>query len=113
MEGRDSLDIEVAQKTAMTVAALTGAKSFGDTKECLEELKEYIQFLSSDRFSDDSKKKYVILFLEGDFGSRTRSKKMIMKELQDSMNKKLQWINCRVSVVDSDTYNPKIFRIVS
>ena len=113
VEGRDSLDIEVAQKTAMTVAALTGAKSFGDTKVCLEELKEYIQFLSSDRFSDDSKKKYVILFLEGDFGSRTRSKKMIMKELQDSMNKKLQWINCRVSVVDSDTYNPKIFRIVS
>ena len=113
VEGRDSLDIEVAQKTAMTVAALTGAKSFGDTKECLEELKEYIQFLSSDRFSDDSKKKYVILFLEGDFGSRTRSKKMIMKELQDSINKKLQWINCRVSVVDSDTYNPKIFRIVS
>ena len=113
VEGRDSLDIEVAQKTAMTVAALTGAKSFGDTKECLEELKEYIQFLSSDRFSDDSKKKYVILFLEGDFGSRTRSKKMIMKELQDSMNKKLHWINCRVSVVDSDTYNPKIFRIVS
>ena len=113
VEGRDSLDIEVAQKTAMTVAALTGAKSFGDTKDGLEELKEYIQFLSSDRFSDDSKKKYVILFLEGDFGSRTRSKKMIMKELQDSMNKKLQWINCRVSVVDSDTYNPKIFRIVS
>ena len=113
VEGRDSLDIEVAQKTAMTVAALIGAKSFGDTKDCLEELKEYIQFLSSDRFSDDSKKKYVILFLEGDFGSRTRSKKMIMKELQDSMNKKLQWINCRVSVVDSDTYNPKIFRIVS
>lgn len=87
VEGRDSLDIEVAQKMAMTVAALTGAKSFGDTKECLEELKEYIQFLSSDRFSDDSKKKYVILFLEGDFGSRTRSKKMIMKELQDSINK--------------------------
>ena len=113
VEGRDSLDIEVAQKTAMTVAALTGAKSFGDTKDCLEELKEYIQFLSSDRFSDDSKKKYVILFLEGDFGSRKKTKKMIMKELQDSMNKKLQWINCRVSVVDSDTYNPKIFRIVS
>ena len=113
VEGRDSLDIEVAQKTAMTVAALTGAKSFGDTKDCVEDLKEYIQFLSSDLFSDDSKKKYVILFLEGDFGSRTRSKKMIMKELQDSMNKKLQWINCRVSVVDSDTYNPKIFRIVS
>ena len=112
VEGRDSLDIEVAQKTAMTLAALTGAKSFGDTKECVVELKEYTQFLTRDAFSDDSKRKYVILFLEGDFGSKTRSKKTIMKILQDSMNKKLQWLNCRVSVVDSDTYDPKIFEIV-
>lgn len=37
---------------------------------------------------------------------------MIMKELQDSINKKLRWINCRVSVVDSDTYDPRIFQIV-
>ncbi|MCI5884494.1 MAG: hypothetical protein MRZ84_10790 [Eubacterium sp.] len=113
IEGRDSLDIEVSQKIAMTIAALCGAKSFGDTKECLKELKSFIQFLSSDTFSGDSKKKYVILFLEGDFGGRTRTKKMIMKALQDSINKKLQWINCRVSVVDSDTYDPKIFQIVS
>ena len=60
-----------------------------------------------------TKKKYVILFLEGDFGTKTRTKKMIMKELQDSMNKKLRWIDCRVSVVDSDTYDPRIFQIVS
>ena len=113
VEGRDSLDIEVAQKTAMTIAALIGAKSFGDTKECLDELKEYIQFLSRDTFSDDSKKKYVILFLEGDFGGRTRTKKMIMQALQNSMNKKLKWINCRVSVVDSDTYDPRLFQVVS
>ena len=113
VEGRDSLDIEVAQKMAMTVAALVGAKSFGDTKDCLKELEEFIHFLSNDTFSDDSKKKYVILFLEGDFGGRTRTKKMIMKALQDSMNKKLQWINCRVSVVDSDTYDSRIFQIVS
>lgn len=85
VEGRDSLDIEIAQKTAMTVAALVGAKSFGNTKECLNELKEYIQFLSGDSFSNDSKKKYVILFLEGDFGTKTRTKKMIMQKLQDSM----------------------------
>ena len=108
VEGRDSLDIEIAQKTAMTVAALVGAKSFGNTKGCLSELKEYIQFL----FSNASKKKYVILFLEGDFGTKTRTKKMIMKDLQDSMNKKLRWINCRVSVVDSDTYDSRIFQIV-
>ena len=98
---------------AMTIAALVGAKSFGDTKECLKELEAFIQFVSKDTFSDDSKKKYVILFLEGDFGGKTRTKKMIMKALQDSMNKKLQWINCRVSVVDSDTYDSRMFRIVS
>ena len=112
VEGRDSLDIEMAQKTAMTLAALVGSKSFGDTKECLSELREYIEFLSNDTFSDDSKKKYVILFLKGEFGGKTRTKKMIMKNLQDSLNKKLRWLHCRVSVVDSATYDPKIFRIV-
>ena len=55
----------------------------------------------------------VVLFLEGDFGTKTRTKKMIMQKLQDSINKKLRWINCRVSVVDSDTYDPRIFQIVS
>ena len=113
VEGRDSLDIEVAQKVAMTIAALVGAKSFENAKECVGELREYIQFLSSDSFSDNSKKKYVILFLEGDFGGKTRTKKMIMQALQNSMNKKLQWINCRVSVVDSNTYDSRLFRIMS
>ena len=65
----------MAQKVAMTIAALIGAKSFGDTKECLCELREYIQFLSQDTFSDNSKKKYVILFLEGDFGGKTGQKR--------------------------------------
>lgn len=59
------------------------------------------------------KKKYVILFLEGDLVQKTRTKKMIMQKLQDSINKKFRWINCRVSVVDSDTYDPRIFQIVS
>lgn len=113
VENRDSLDIEVSQKVAMTLAALAGAKSFSDIKECSEELKAFIRFLSKDTFSDVSTKKYIILFLEGDFGSRTRTKKMIMKALQDSMNKKLRWINFKVSVVDSNTYDPGIFQIVS
>lgn len=111
--GRDSLDIEVSQKVAMTIAALVGAKSFSGRKECVKELDKFVQFLSDSRLSDDSKKKYVILFLEGDFGCHTRTKKMIMGALQNSMNKKLQWINCRVSVVDSDTYDSELFQIVS
>ena len=113
VEGRDSLDIEVSQKVAMTLAALAGARTFGDRKTLLDELKEIITAIFSDDFADDKKKKYVILFLEGDFGGHTRSKKMIMEDLQRSMNTKMRWLNCRVSVVDSSTYNKDIFKIVS
>ena len=113
VEGRESLDIEVAQKVAMTLAALTGAKSFGDRKSSLDELHEIITTVFSEDFSDDKKAKYVILFLEGNFGGHTRSKKMIMESLQRSMNTKMRWLNCRVSVVDSSTYNKDIFQIVS
>ena len=111
--GRDSLDIEVAQKVAMTLSALIGAKSFGNTRESSQELTPYINFISKNTFADTSKRKYVILFLEGDFGSKTRTKRMIMKDLQDSMKKKLDWLNCRVSVVDSATYNTKVFQNVT
>lgn len=112
-EGRESLDIEVSQKVAMTLAALAGARSFGDSKSSLDELKEIITAVFSDDFTDDKKKKYVILFLEGNFGGHTRSKKMIMENLQRSMNTKMRWLNCKVSVVDSSTYNKNIFQIVS
>ena len=112
VEGRDSLDIEVSQKVAMTLAALAGARTFGDRKTLLDELKEIITAIFSDDFADDKKKKYVILFLEGDFGGHTRSKKMIMEDLQRSMNTKLKWPDCKVSVVDSSTYNKRIFQIV-
>ena len=113
VEGRESLDIEVSQKVAMTLAALTGARSFGDKKSSLDELKEILATVFSEDFANDNKKKYVILFLEGDFGGHTRSKKMIMEELQRSMNTKMRWFNCRVSVVDSATYNKNLFQIVS
>lgn len=112
-EGRESLDIEVSQKVAMSLAALAGARSFGARKSSLDELKKIITTVFSEDFADDKKKKYVILFLEGNFGSHTRSKKMIMEELQRSMNTKMRWLNCRVSVVDSATYNKDIFQIVS
>lgn len=112
VEGRESLDIEVAQKVAMTLAALTGARSFGDRKSSIDELKDIITMVFSKDFADDKKKKYVILFLEGNFGGHTRSKKMIMENLQRSMNTKMRWLNCRVSVVDSATYNKDFFQII-
>ena len=39
--------------------------------------------------------------------------KMIMEKLQRSIRKKMRWLDCKVSVVDSDTYDKKIFMIVS
>lgn len=112
IDGRDSLDIEVPGKVVMTLAALFGAKSFEGSKESVEELKEIQKAMFSKDFSDDGKKKYVILFLEGDFGGHTRTKKMLMSELQRSMNTKMRWLNCKVSVVDSSTYDKKIFQVV-
>ena len=103
VQGRESLDIEVPQKVAMTLAALAGARSFGDKKSSLDELKEIITTVFSEDSADDTKTKYVILFLEGNFGGHTRTKKMIMENLQRSMNTKMRWLNCKVSVVDSST----------
>lgn len=113
IEGRDSLDIEVSQKVAMTLSALVGAKSFGERKELTKELESITDAVFSEDFTKDKKKKYVILFLEGNFGGHTRSKKMIMGELQRSLNTKMKWLDCKVSVVDSSTYDGKIIQNVS
>jgi hypothetical protein len=112
VEGRDSLDIEVAEKTAMTLAALSGIQSYGETRPSLEEIKQFADAITSKYLPDISRKRYVILFLEGDFGGHTRSKKTIMMELQKSINAKMRWFNCKVSVVDSTTYSHDIFQII-
>lgn len=112
VEGRNSLDIELSEKMAMTLAALSGAATFGDSKVSLEELTGVTEEILRSYLSKGKRKNYVILFLEGDFGGHTRSKKMIMSELQRSINTKMRWLNCRVSVVDSHTYNAEVFKIV-
>ena len=111
VDGRNSLDIEVAEKIAMTLAALSGAYSFGDSRSALKEITDFSNMVL-EKYLNYEKRRYVILFLEGEFGCHTRSKKMIMSELERSMNVKLRWLNCRVSVVDSDTYNFEIFKLV-
>ncbi len=111
LKGKHSLDIEITEKTAMTLAALAGAVSHKDTNQSSEEIGEMAEKIFLNYLADPKKIKYVILFLEGDFGSHTRSKKMIMSDLQKSIRKKMRWLNCKVSVVDSDTYDPRIFQI--
>ena len=111
VEDRDSLDIEVAEKVRQTIAALVGVQSLKNTRKAAEEISIFAEALMSEKILDDSKEILVILFLEGDFGCQTRSKKAIMKGLQDSLNVKMQWLKCRVSVVDSDTYDDSLFMV--
>lgn len=95
----------------MTLAALTGIISFDEDKPFLQEIYGFATSVIQNYLSASNKGKYVILVLEGNFGSRTRTKKMIMEGLQRSISKKLKWLNCKVSVVDSYTYNSRFFKI--
>lgn len=108
---RESLDIEVAKKVAMTITCLVGAHSKKEGTAAANELMPFADTLFSEMVCTDNKKLLVILFLEGDFSSKTRTKKTIMTALQDSIRKKLCWLNCNVSVVDSSSYNSKIFTL--
>lgn len=108
-----SLDIECAQKVAMTLACLWGAETAGISRPKSEELLPFARILHGSDFARDKKKLLVVLFLEGDFGGYSRNKKMIMTALQQSLEKKLRWLKCRVSVVDSTTYPQNLFQLVS
>lgn len=102
--GEEGFDIEVAKKVAGTLACLTGAGIAYNLSEA-DELKPYFQELTSKKYENGKKVLQIILFLEGDFGSKTRTKKMIMKRIRDKISEKLKWLNCVVRVVDLDTYN--------
>ena len=109
---RDSLDIELARKVASTLSCLYGAWTKSETTEKSTEYEPFFSALTAKDLLTNEKKLLVILVMEGDFGSATRSKKTIMRELQNSMNGKLcKWLHCRVSVVDSHTYNETYFHM--
>lgn len=109
---RDSLDIEVSQKVAMTISCLYGAWTLKNTVDRAEDFAEFWKDLYSANIPKMKRKISVCLFLEGDFGSKTRTKKMIMQKVQDSLNQKLKWLNCKAVVVDSNTYNHRCFRVL-
>lgn len=102
---RDSLDIEVTKKVASTISCLLGAWTKSERSEKAAELVEFWKGIIDQKILKDKKQILVVLFLEGDFVSnapKSRNKKMIMRRLQESINVKLSWLNCRVMVVDSD-----------
>ncbi len=114
VDNRESLDIEIAKKISMTISCLYGARTQKMKTEKASEVEKYWRGLESNGIPKDKKRIIVTLFLEGNFGnySHVRTKKMIMKSIQDSIRKKLSWINCKVYVVDSDTYNNSYFTIL-
>lgn len=107
-EGRNSLDIELAQKIAMTLACLCGANSKPDYQKS-NLLKPYFDMMINKHTSLDRKKIKVILFLEGDFSTNSRPQKKIMKDLQDSIKAKLGWLNCHILVENINTHAKDIY----
>lgn len=113
---RDSVDIEVAKKVASTISCLFGlwtkSESVENSVENSLELLKFYGGMNDKKICKDKKRILVILFLEGDFKARARDKKGIMKRIQDSIKKKLSWLNCTVTVVDSNTYNERFFEVI-
>ena len=111
-EGRESFDNEVAHKVAMTISCLLGAQTFGENRPFQQgELIPYAKALENEKVAQRNKTIFVILLLEGDFQSGTRTKKMNMDRIQLSIEKKLKWLNCKVSVVDAGTYRSDLFEV--
>lgn len=107
----ESFDIEVSKKVLCTIACLFGANSRYRLETSPDELRPFFHSMSSAKYSAGSKRIEVILFLEGDFGSKSRPKKIIMKRIQEKIAEKLKWLNCTVRVVDSNTYKRRYFEV--
>ena len=107
---RESLDFEIAKKVASTISCFYGAWSKEMYTETSAELTLFWKKLNVSKIKKDKKQIRVVLFLEGDFDMLgSRSKKMIMKRLEDSIQGKLSWLNCKVSVVDSTISTDRFF----
>lgn len=103
-EGMESLSEEIALKVIHTCAALAGAHTFGDRCAAAAELQPAAAALSGAKIPRVEQKLLVILFLEGDFACYSRSNKTIYRDIKQRIERKLEWLNCRVDVVSTDTY---------
>lgn len=113
VENRNSVDIEVVKKVASTISCLYGAWTESQMSEKAKELANFGKNMNQKSMLGDKKSLVVLLVLEGDFGSysTSRSKKMIMSGIKNSIDSKLKWLKCRVEVVDSDTNRNHLFSI--
>lgn len=102
---RDSLDIEISKKVAMTLACLVGAYTNKESN-LSDAMKLFLPFLKKKDVPEIS----VILFLEGDFSSHSKTQKMIMNDLQNELKKKLSWLKCKVLVENLTTQKERYFK---
>lgn len=108
-----TFDAEVSAKVALSLACLVGAYTKGKNSETAQKLEPYFKFLTSESVRTQKKDVIVILVLEGNFEAESRSKKMQMGRIQDSIRSKLDWVAVKkVSVVDCDTYKQRYFTMI-
>lgn len=106
-----SLDIEVAKKMESTISCLVGAYTRKESCKIGEKFLELCENLKLPKIQTGKKQLWVILLFEGDFQVKARTKEMIMSEIQKSLKEKLKWLECKVSVVDINTYRKNFFEI--
>lgn len=104
-DDRDSLDIEIPKKIAMTLACLLGAHSQPQFQTHSSVLKEYFNFIKLNNISSGSNKIKVILFLEGNFASKSMPQKLILSNLGKKIKNKLSWLNCNVIVENIESHD--------
>lgn len=95
---RDSLDIEVVQKTASTLAALAAINTGPLPQKIVSECYSFAEEFFKNDIRLGKKELVVLLLLEGEFGSYTRNDNFVRRELRKSIEKKLKWLNCIVMV---------------
>ncbi|ACV63466.1 hypothetical protein Dtox_2686 [Desulfofarcimen acetoxidans DSM 771] len=104
-DDRDSLDIEIPKKVAMTLACLCGAHSQPQFQTHSNVLKKYFNFIRSNNISSEKNKIKIVLFLEGDFASKKMPQKLILTTLGRKIKEKLSWLNCNIIVENIESHH--------
>lgn len=107
----ESFDVEISKKVESTLSCILGAKTRKNNCEVAENLAYFYNKMEFDKIERDEKKIWVILFLEGEFQVKSRTKKMIMRSIQDSLKDKLSWLECKVLVFDIESNRKNFFEV--
>ena len=108
---KHSLDIEVAQKVAMTIACMYGW--WGRKGDAIQSddlgILEIWSRMNSEAVLKNHLQIVVILHVDGIRTSRTRSEKMILQNLRIALKNNLQWLKCFVVVQNNEQANKNTY----